>query len=276
MSEPICCPCCGGGGGVYWSEELGFKLVRCPECSLLYVNPRPDAAAIDSGVREGMQKVNGKTISVRSRRIPRKIGLYKRDLRTLFPDLWQKNAPLRWVDVGAGYGETLEAVKSLAHPDSELVGVEPMQYKAVSARQRGLNIIESYLQPGLFQADVISAIDIFSHIPDFHGFLATVRTNLAPGGNVLIETGNLADLTLREEFPGELGLPDHLVFAGEKTLERYLRDAGLKVVAIHRKRIDGVGESAKSVVKMLLGRPVKLGIPYTSNFRQLMIRAQAV
>ncbi len=179
-----------------------------------------------------------------------------------------------WVDVGSGYGETLEAVTALASPGSTLVGVEPMKHKAEIARKAGLTIVNSYLEPGQFKADIISTVDIFSHIPEFHSFLKVVASNLAPGGEVFIESGNLADLKSRSEFPGELGLPDHLVFAGEEQLTRYLNDAGFDVLDIRRERIDGIENFVKNLVKRIIGRPSAIGVPYTSRYRQIRFRAR--
>jgi hypothetical protein len=89
-----------------------------------------------------------------------------------------------------------------------------------------------------------------------------------------VETGNLADLADRQEFPGELGLPDHLVFAGEVHLRGYLERAGFEIVRVERARIDGVANLVKNAVKKLIGRPAVLGVPYTSDYRQLLVRAR--
>ena len=229
---------------------------------------------IDSAVRTGEHSLATGRLNVRARRVAKKIGYYKEVFADVFSDIWNSGRPILWVDVGSGYGETLEAVSALASPGSTLVGVEPMKHKAEIARKAGLTIHNSYLQPGQFKADIISTVDIFSHIPDFHSFLKIVVSNLAPGGEIFVESGNLADLEFRSEFPGELGLPDHLVFAGERQLARYLNDAGFDVVDIRRERIDGVGYFVKNLVKKIIGRPSTLGIPYTSKYRQLRFRAK--
>ena len=171
-------------------------------------------------------------------------------------------------------GEVLEAVSALAPAGSRLEGLEPMKPKADQARARGLTIVEDYLRPEHPKVDFISVVDVFSHIPSFSSFLADVRRVLTPGGGIFVETGNLADLDRREEFPGELGLPDHLVFAGEKQLQGFLTQAGFEVLRVERQRIDGVVNLAKNVVKKLLGRPAALGVPYTSKYRSLLVRAR--
>jgi SAM-dependent methyltransferase len=149
-----------------------------------------------------------------------------------------------------------------------------MHPKAVAARNRGLDIVEDYLRPGQAKVQVVSIVDVFSHIPDFNAFLAEVKGVLLPGGEIFIETGNLADLERRSQFPYELGLPDHLVFAGERHILGYLERFGFGVIDIRRSRIDGVDNLAKNMIKRIIGRPAAFGIPYTSPYRQIQLRAR--
>ena len=272
--ETIPCPYCGSTKYSAWAEELGFTVVRCGDCALLYCNPRPSLSMINVAVRTGTHGKEAQGLNVESRRVKSKVTYYRRVFSRLFGDVWSRGQPISWLDVGAGYGEVLEAVAALAPGGSHVEGLEPMSPKAKMARARGLTITEDYLRPNHAKVDIVSAVDVFSHLPDFGSFLADIRNVLKPNGELFIETGNLADLARREEFPGELGLPDHLVFAGEKHLLGYLDEAGFEIVRIERRRIDGVVNLAKNIVKMLIGRPAALGIPYTSEYRQLQIRAR--
>jgi 2-polyprenyl-3-methyl-5-hydroxy-6-metoxy-1,4-benzoquinol methylase len=272
--ESVRCPSCGGKESGFWAEEAGFNVVRCKGCRFLYVNPRPCFDYINEAVRSGRHSSADTNLNVRSRRIPGKVALYRRLFAKAYSDLWETLSPITWLDVGAGYGEILEAVSALAPRGSTIIGCEPMHHKADIARANGLNVVDRYLGPKEFQADVISIIDIFSHVPNFAEFLAVVASNLAPNGSLFIETGNLADLGSRREFPGELGLPDHLAFAGEKHLINYLSNAGFDVLEVQRQRIDNFRHFAKNTVKWIIGRPSVLAIPYTSNYRQIRIKAK--
>lgn len=272
--ETIACPYCGSLHNHPWSQERGFTTVRCEECGLLFCNPRPAAALIDAAVRTGAHGPEAGGLVVSARRVGARVVRYRRVLGEMFDDLWRGGRPVSWLDVGAGYGEILEAVTLLAPPGSTIIGLEPMHPKAVKARDRGLNIVEDYLRPGQPKAQVVSVVDVFSHIPDFNAFLHDVREALEPGGEIYVETGNLADLRTRDEFPGELGMPDHLVFAGEKHLVGFLDRAGFDIVRISRQRIDGIVNLAKNVAKKLLGRPAAFGLPYTSAYRQIQVRAR--
>lgn len=272
----IACPCCGSTDCAPWARELSFTAVRCRSCKLIYVNPRPPVAAIQSAVRTGVHGADAGYLDVRTQRIDARVNVYLERFARIFGDVWSKGVPVSWLDVGAGNGEIVEAITKLAPAGSRIEGVEPMDAKASRARARGLNVRTSYLTADHPKVGFVSVIDVFSHIPEFGSFLADVRAVLLPGGELFIETGNLADLDRREEFPGALGLPDHLVFAGESQLGLYLKDAGFEIVSIERVRVDGIIYFVKNVVKKILGRPVTVRLPYTSRYRQLLIRARAL
>lgn len=272
--EVVPCPLCGARCDEPWAEERGFCVARCGQCRLLFVNPRPAAQAIEQAVRTGVHGGAAAGLEVTSRRVPAKVAYYVDRLRQLFADRWKSGEPVHWLDVGAGYGELLEAVARLASPGSRLQGLEPMRPKAAAAVARGLDVHADYLRPTHPKVQVVSFVDVFSHVPDFRAFLADVRAVLLPGGEIFMETGNLADVDDRWEFPDELGVPDHLVFAGENQLARYLADSGFELTHLRRQRIDGLLSTAKCFAKRMLGRPARLRMPYTSGYRQLLVRAR--
>ncbi len=272
--EFITCPYCSSDVQQAWAEELGFRAVRCADCEFIYCCPRPALAFIDSAVRTGSHAEEAGGLDVTSRRVGSKVEFYRRVFDEMFDDVWKREQPISWLDVGAGYGEVLEAVMALAPTGSHVEGLEPMAPKARKARERGLNITEDYLRPGREKVEYISAVDVFSHIPDFNSFLSDVRLVLKEHGELFLETGNLADVPNRADFPGELGLPDHLVFAGEKHLIGFLERAGFEVLRIRRRRIDGFMNLLKNFAKKVIGRPSQLGMPYASKYRQIQVRAR--
>lgn len=267
------CPCCNGRERTHWASEAGYDVVRCQTCSLLYVHPMPDPSVVDAAVKTGLQKLGGATVNVRSRRIRSKVGHYKRRLKPLLHDIISRNSPVTWVDVGCGYGEFIEALSALLPTGSRIIGVEPMAHKAAAARALGLEVVNDYLSANQFEADFISNIDVFSHIPDYRGFLSVVASNLRPGGQVIIETGNTADIGNRDQAPNELGLPDHLVFSGRDTMKRYFESSGFRIMHVTEERFDTLLQMTKNLVKLILGRPSYVRLPYTSAYRQVIYRA---
>lgn len=271
--ETIKCPYCGSGNFKKWASERGFDVVRC-ECRFLYVNPRPSAELITDAVKTGVHSEDAGNLNAVTRRIPQKVRRYERLLSEEFRDLREAARPIYWLDVGAGFGEVVEAVTRILPEGSTVKGLEPMKPKADEAKRRGLNVEEDYLRPTHERVDLVSSFDVFSHIPDYHDFLRNVRAVLKPGGEVFIQTGNLADVEDRSQFPDELGLPDHLTFAGEAHLKGFLDAAGFDVVSIRREPLDTVLHSVKSVVKKAIGRETVVALPYTSAYRQIFIRGR--
>jgi len=274
-TETIDCPYCNTSKSEPWVEENGFVAVKCSECGLVYVNPRPVQSLISEGVETGVHSnvEHGRTAIVRRLGGPM-VARYKKILAAMFNDVWEKADPISWLDVGAGYGEVVEAVFALAPEGSQVEGIEPMEPKATRARALGIKVNNKYLCDVTEKYDFVSLVHVYSHIPDFRVFLKKLKGVLAENGEFYFETGNIGDLGLSSEVPTELDLPDHLVFAGEKHLTGYLTDAGFSIVAIRRLRKDGIINFGKNIIKKLIGRQVTLAVPYTSRYRSILIRAK--
>ena len=165
----------------------------------------------------------------------------------MFDDVWQTGKQISWLDVGAGYGEVVEAVALLAPSGGKIEGIEPMKPKVVHAQARGLSIRDAYLSEVHDRFDYLSIINVFSHIPDFRDFLKDIKNILAVNGEIFIETGNAGDLNSSHDVPTELDLPDHLVFAGEKHIIGYLSEAGFSIIKIKRMRRDGLINFVKNI-----------------------------
>ncbi len=194
-------------------------------------------------------------------------------IKQLFPDLIG-NSPVSWLDIGAGYGEFVQALVNALPVKSVVEGLEPMVHKAHLAQERGLPVLHWSINEITSRFDVVSLIDVFSHLPDFHQFLSDAKKILLPNGEILLKTGNAADIGERTKFPGPLNLPDHLVFAGVSQLTQFLEVAGFEIVVIYEERIDGVWYSIKNLIKKMRGQSVHLSLPFTSPTRTLWIRAR--
>jgi len=272
--ETINCPCCHGSESVQWAKENGFTAVKCSNCGLVYVNPRPVSSLIREAVQTGIHRERRSKRTAISRHVALKVILYKKILSSMFKDVWKSPKKISWIDVGAGYGELIEAISMLAPQGSIIKGLEPMRPKAIWARRHGLNVKEEYLHNIKEKFDFLSLVNVFSHIPNFHTFLEDVKNVLTKNGEIFIETGNIGDLISSHEVPTELDLPDHLVFAGEKNIIDYLNKSGFSVIDIRKKRKDGLINFAKNIIKKIIGRQVTLAIPYTSQYRTILIRAK--
>jgi len=273
-TEIIVCPYCSTSENEPWAKENGFVAVKCIKCKIVYVNPRPIQSLIDEGVETGVHSdVEHKRTAIGSR-VDGKVKFYKKIFASLFDDIWNDKKKISWLDVGAGYGEIIEAISELSYPGSLIVGLEPMEPKATQAQNRGLKVYQKYLGEINTKYNFVSLVNVFSHIPDFRIFLEDIKNVLLDSGEFFLETGNIGDLDSSNEIPGELDLPDHLVFAGEKHIVGFLSEAGFSIIKIKKIRKDGIINFLKNIIKKIIGRKVALRIPYTSKYRSLLIRAK--
>lgn len=274
-TEHVSCPYCRLDCPLPWVVENGFAGVRCGACGIIYVTPRPSRELVTAGVETGVRTEVDGGKSVVGRRAKWKSKRYRQVFGDMFRDVWSAGRPIRWLDVGAGFGEVVEVVRGLAPAGSVVEGIEPMGPKAQAAQAAGIPVRQGYLEPGQGEPyDYISLIHVFSHLPDFRPLLFAIRESLTASGEFYLETGNIADLRDAREVPTELNLPDHLVFAGESHMRGYLEEAGFEIVAMEHGRDDTWLNLAKGVVKRAMGRQVAFVWPGTSRYRALRIRAR--
>ena len=273
--EDVNCPLCHAADRQLWAAENGFKCVRCLSCGLLYVTPRPYSDETNKAVQLGRHSLeDGSELDTRAKRGVTKERSQARVVRSLYKDELRKQCPLTWLDVGAGYGEFVAMLQRVLPKASIVEGIEPMAHKVTVASSLSIPVRQGYVTTVSGRFDVVSLIDVFSHIPEFGAFLHGIKRVLCQNGELLLKTGNASDIGDRRHFPGPLNLPDHLVLGGVPQLTRFLSEAGFEVVAIHSQRIDGIWYSLKNVIKLFLGKPVFLCFPYTSPTRTLWIRAR--
>ncbi|NQW46326.1 MAG: methyltransferase domain-containing protein [Planctomycetes bacterium] len=229
LIDPVC-PVCGESASQPYAEENGFHLVRCKECTLLYVTPRPDPDATAVAHQYGMHH-GDTTIAVTGRYRPARIRTYLGVLRDIYGRSLPAGLP-SWVDIGCGYGEFLAALRAFGGTSLSLIGLEPNVLKAGGCVSRGLDVRTCTLGdlPGTFSA--ISLRNVFSHLQDPKVFLRECVARLEPGGELLLETGDTAHFPPKQH-PRPLYLPDHLLFGNEAIIRRVFRDLSLDVVSVH-------------------------------------------
>jgi 2-polyprenyl-3-methyl-5-hydroxy-6-metoxy-1,4-benzoquinol methylase len=274
LTEPTACPLCRTLERRPWGAENGFEAVKCLSCGMVYVTPRPRLDEITEANKIGEHRTSAGSLKVVYRRSVRKIRHYRDVVKLMFEPELAADAPLSWLDVGAGYGEMIEAVAGVLPRGSHIEGIEPMQPKVEQARSLNLPVSNTPLTAIERKFDVVSLINVFSHLPNFDEFLGDLRRVMRDGGILFLETGNGGDLVSATDYPDRLYLPDHLVFAGVDHVRQFLQRNGFEVTAVRALRLDTVGWMAKNVAKRMMGRDAKLAMPLSSPFRTVFFKAQ--
>jgi len=142
--------------------------------------------------------------------------------------------PGRLFDLGCGWGHFLAVAREHGW---EPYGLEPLAGHALYARAcTGATVITDVLHEDTFPPaffDVVTAFQVFEHLPDPAGDLGRLYRMLKPGGVILIEVPNIATWSvflLRKHH--RHFVPDHLTFFSPQTLTRLLREKGFQVLEL--------------------------------------------
>jgi 2-polyprenyl-3-methyl-5-hydroxy-6-metoxy-1,4-benzoquinol methylase len=140
----------------------------------------------------------------------------------------------RLLDIGAFCGFFLHAAKLRGW---EVIGIEPLVGPSVYARGKlKVPVITCTLEENTFtpeSVDVVTAFQVFEHLPDPGKILDIVFRILRPGGWVVLEVPNIDHWSLRllgkhhRHF-----VQDHLNFFGPRTLSKLLEIHGFENVSV--------------------------------------------
>jgi SAM-dependent methyltransferase len=230
--EEIACPLCD----LHSEEELlavageadrPFRLVRCGECGMVYLNPRPDVASIGRFYPEDYEPYQ----PPRAQRG----GWWKRlrgpdrDSLTGFP----LHGNRRLLDYGCGSGWYAHRMRERGW---RVTGMDMSPHAVEQARSHfGLEVIHGTLPhaevaPESF--DVITMGAVLEHIHWPHQVIAAVARALAPGGRLVISVPNIASWGYRtfgkDWWP--LELPRHLLHFTPATLRMLVEAHDLELL----------------------------------------------
>jgi SAM-dependent methyltransferase len=236
--QPCCL--CGVEDGVpaavgedfeYSTSRDTFVAMRCGNCGLVYLNPRPADAELDRIYPPTYHAFQfsaenfGLAHRVRSRLEARRLLSYCRRLGDV----------ARILDVGCGDGFHLRLLKQYGRPGWKLEGVDASERAVQAARDSGLDVhlgtIESADLPQ-DAYDLILLIATVEHVANPLTVLSAAARLLRPGGRVVVVTDNTATLDFRlfgKRHWGGYHFPRHWNLFDKRSLRLLAKQAGLEV-----------------------------------------------
>ncbi|MGM4961890.1 class I SAM-dependent methyltransferase [Tardiphaga sp. 1201_B9_N1_1] len=226
-------------------DDRDFNVVKCTNCGLVYVNPRPDENDIHRYYNNDFYNAE---------ETPEAAFLGVKD-RILGMAAHVKKYPVgRLLDVGCYRGEFIYHMKGLGWDTS---GVE------FSSRPPNLfnqDIFYGDVADAPFKEqsfDVITIWAVFEHVYDPRKILRSVNRLLKPGGALIVLVPNYNSLPAR--FMHHDDVPRHITMFTKKTLDRMLREEGFAAQSWECGQ-DVYGGSARGwlnfLVKRLAGEPM--------------------
>ncbi len=248
LEEITTCPLCEGehhsfcfsGGDTLYHSEGEWNIVRCDNCGLMFVTPRPDTASIGQFYPDDYKPYTAPVTPQKSSPLR---ALAKQCFKTLFNSyetvIPPSIPPGTALEVGCASGRNLI---ELHQRGWHVSGLEPSQSAVTALKQldyvdaRQGTISSSDYPPGSF--DLILASMVIEHLHDPLSDLKKIHCWLKPGGYLSGSIPNSASWEFKY-FKGEwycLHLPHHLCHFTPNTLIALLKASGFDEVTIYHQR----------------------------------------
>ncbi len=217
-----------------------FNVVRCTNCGLAYLNPRPDVSELATiypanyyayAIEENYDESQRQNLYFKVR--------YSRILAGLEYVLsFCKGDKLKILDIGCADGHILNWFRKVRTHDVETYGVDLNEAAIAKARSQGHTVYagrfeEVDIPEGHF--DFVWASHVIEHVADPKAFTEKVYRILKPGGIFWFWTPNIGSLDARlfkNKHWGAYHFPRHWVFYDERSVTKLAEITGFEVVKI--------------------------------------------
>jgi SAM-dependent methyltransferase len=243
LTHVACCVCGATNGQPiavgedfeYHTSPDSFLAMRCRECGLVYLDPRPAQSEL---TRIYPPSYHAFDFSAE------RFGFVYRVRRALEGRRaveWCRGLPpdARILDVGCGDGFHLRLLRDYGVSTWSLEGVDASPRAVQAAQQAGLTVHEGTIESVRLPRDtydLVLLIATIEHVDDPPAVLRAVRSLLRPGGRVVIVTDNTATLDFAlfgGRHWGGYHFPRHYNLFNRKTLGTLATRTGFEVDSMH-------------------------------------------
>lgn len=215
----------------YTVSKEEFQLQSCPNCDLLYTNPRPDAAAIwpyykaDTYVShtdaDAPGLINQLYRQVRKITLGQKAGLVARYARGK-----------KLLDIGAGTGAFAAHMQQYGW---KVKAIEPDPDARKQAEKRGLEVDNEAAINQIFGMDVVTMWHVLEHVHELEARVQQLYTLLNPGGVAIIAVPNPNSWDAQHfgRYWAAYDVPRHLYHFRPKSIRRLFESQGFRSEKTH-------------------------------------------
>lgn len=252
LEEVQACDLCGGKTlqrKRIWTDTVlhgpeRWHLVRCDDCGLHFINPRPDRDAIGAFYPSDYAAHTARPTAPQGwhRKVSSPSGpatglLWRASLHVRQDVSWYRfpawHGEGRVLDVGCGSGgRYLDVLKGLGWKTH---GVEPSPPAAAAARGKGHEIAQGNAEDQHYpdgSMDVVTMWHVLEHTHSPRQALANCRNTLRPGGQLSLCVPNYGSLQAATfgRFWQSCEAPRHLYQFNKPTIRRYLEQSGFRIL----------------------------------------------
>jgi hypothetical protein len=233
----ISCPACGGKGQD-WAKKSLFSYQLCPDCLSIFVNPRPIMEAFNAYYTDSPSTKFWATTFYKVTEAARREKLWKPKAQMIKERMikFGHGNPVKYIiDIGGGYGVFDEEIQIIM--EIETIIIEPSVHLAAICRQKGLQVIEKFME------DIVVgelpegrkcyvSFELFEHLHNPTQFLTTVFNNMESGDIFVFTTLSSMgiDIQALREDAKALSPPHHLNFLNPKSVSALLINNGFEVL----------------------------------------------
>ncbi|MBI5026547.1 MAG: class I SAM-dependent methyltransferase [Nitrospirae bacterium] len=206
-----------------------YKVVQCPDCGLVYVNPRPTTDMLIKLYNDYHQR-GGKDEHSWAMLME---GNFK-EVSVFLNKLFHERGNL--LDIGCAYGHFIEMMKGYGW---SVTGIDPSSEAIASARKKDLHVFETTIEDAVFPEasfDAVTAFYILEHLADPLSALKKIFNILKPGGIVVLRIPHTTPVVKFLTFFGIKNnlydLPYHLYDFSPETIRLLLEKAGFSLISV--------------------------------------------
>jgi len=235
------CNICGKNNTSLFLKKDGFTLVKCTDCGLVYLNPRPSKNYLNALYKN---KFHGEMSGPRDKyenflKHKRRYALDYNLSRLRFVNKYSRGRKL--LDVGCACGIFLHLAEKEGY---EVQGMEISGDSARIARDKfDLEIHEGRFENNNFDSssfNIVTMWDVLEHSHDSVRDLKEAYRLLKPKGLLVIQAPNLQglDVSILTKDWGWLQVPYHLYFFTPSSLKKMVEKTNFKIVAVRTYYVD--------------------------------------
>lgn len=222
----------------YLSCSNIFSFVKCIDCSLIYLNPKPKLEDFKIIYSEDYYSLTEAKGARRYSLLVQKVwDILERNRLNLLWRLLGKNKK-KILDIGCGSGRLLKLLKGYGWREWELVGVEAGLSNNFNIDEtKKMTIYKGFFEDVEFKEapfDLIVAQQVIEHAYNPAFMLEKICKNLIPGGYVIFDTpdfDSIDRMLFSRSYWGGYHFPRHMTLFTSTSFSKFAKSLGFEVVS---------------------------------------------